>query len=1001
MSRLRPLHIPFVQGLDERIDDRLLPDGTLSRLENGRITKAGSLRLRRGWRPIAAASVNADSDSGTVHAIDLYSVNGALVALSDESGTHRTPNLAALLDETSAAAAWRRENDLGLQLPPVTDVRTVGNLAQINGVTRRASSALTADGVYGIVMLQTTAATAKTVYRVFRTEDDTTVVAEDMASGGRTRKVVAAAQKFYLIEHDGSGLELYVLDPAAAAPAWTSVGTLTASATTEFDAVTARVASPAALHVAAVQAGNALYWRASLTTGAVLSASVKTVTATGNVIAVALGTDDSNVTLLYQNSTASGGACKWEQWTTTPPYTTTSGPTDAFLAAETAPGRIACCRDGSSTYLAAGDATAGSPGTNTYYHYLDGASVFIRGTRAATVLTGGFVADSRRGAFGGTRDSAMLYQDRYQPWLVLEHGVGSSSVVTYNGVLDQSGVPFAPGGNVLNQWLVLGNQGDPAADVFPAVRHVKLNSTSRRPGAVLGGRLYLSGGVMSQYAGHEPSESGMLAPVLTASSSSNSTGSLTNSGAYKYRAIVSWTDSRGEVHRSVVSLESSITLGASDDTVTLTYAIPPSMRRNRDLVVDPKLEVYRTEAGPGELFYLAGTAATTPPNVSDSVTFVDTASDASLLDNQRLYTEGETGIGSGQLDVAPPNPAAFVAACRDRIVAGSADPGYQFSQLVLPASPAAFTQPGVSGPVALVYQDSVEGRITGVAALDDTVIIGTAERLYVASASGGPNLAGLGQFESPARLPSDVGFYDARSIVEDSAGLWFLGAQGQLYVLPRGQGVPTFAGEQVQDKLSSGTVVGAARDLQDSITAWAVADGASSRLVWRRAETGQWGSDTLPFVPAALVEHEGRLYAVASDGIVWRQDASAFGDAASGATGYTLVAASGDVQAFGVSGWGRLAALELEAEAESACTVLAEISYDQGETWTSLGAQTVTGAGQIQAQWYPARQRGGKFRVRWTVTPSPSTAEGLRLNGFTIWYTPRNGPTRLDSTRRV
>jgi hypothetical protein len=1005
MSRLQPLHIPFAQGLDDRVDAKVLPDGLFTRLENCRYTKAGSLRLRRGWRPISTSSVNEVADGGTVRAIDLYSVDRTLVALSDETGTFRTPNVAVLLDEASATAAWRRENGPGMQLPPVTDVRVVGNLAQINGVTRRASAALTADGAYGLVLTQTTAATGTTTYRVFRTADDTTVVADLMSNGGRDRKVVAAGQLFYLVENDGSGLELYVLDPTAAAPAWTSVGTLTTAGVTEFDAVVARVASPAALHIAAVASAdsNAYYWRASLTTGAVLAATTKTVTATGDIAAVALGTDDTTVTLLFQHTTAAGGDCEWEVWGTTPPYTTTSGPNAAFLAAETAQGRIACACEGSSVYMAAGDATAGVPGPNTFFHYATtaGATRF-RETRAQAVLTGGFAADSRRGGFGVTRDSAMVYGDAFTPWLVLEHGVGSSSVVGLGGGAGNTGAPFSPGGTPGGSWLVLGNQSDPSFDVFTAVRMLRLNSTERRPGATLGSRLYFSGGMVSQYGGHETSEVGMLAPVLASITPSNGAGSLTNSGVYDYRAIVSWTDSKGELHRSIVSLPSSVTLGASDDTVTLVYAIPPTMRRNRELGVDPKLEVYRTEAGPGELFYFAGSAVAGP--TTDLVSFVDLASDASLLDNQRLYTEGDTGIGSGQLDITPSNPASFLSAVRDRLVGGSSDQGYQFSQLVLPSTPAGFTQPGVSGPVALVYQDAIEGRITGVAALDDTVIVGTATRLYVTGGDG-PNLSGQGQFQSPARLPSDVGFYDARSIVEDSAGLWFLGAEAQLYVLPRGQGSPVFAGESVQDQFAGGEVVGAARDLQDSVTVWAVAgaSAATSKLVWRRAETGQWGTDTLPFIPAALVEHEGRLYAAASDGVVWRQDAAAYGDGAAGATGYTSVVATGDVQVFGLGGWGRIAALELQATLQSNAQVLCEVSYDQGVTWTSLSAQTVLGSAgdAIQRQWFPARQRGGKFRVRWTVTPGTSTGEGLRLTGFTIWHTTRSGPTRLDSGKRI
>ncbi len=423
------------------------------------------------------------------------------------------------------------------------------------------------------------------------------------------------------------------------------------------------------------------------------------------------------------------------------------------------------------------------------------------------------------------------------------------------------------------------------------------------------------------------------------------------------------------------------------------------IRRDTNLITNPLVELYRTEAGPGELFYRTGSGSTS--TTTDLVTIVDGRTDASFISQPRLYTEGEFGAVSGALDITPPNETAFVAALRSRLIGGSSSPAYQFSQTALPNEPVAFTQPGVSGTPGLAYLDAVEGKITGVATMDETAIIGTAKNLFIAGGEG-PNLAGIGEFEAPARLPTDVGFYDARSVFETSEGLWFQGSVDTMYLLPRGQSAP-IADRTVLTHLLGATIVGAGYDAVDNVAAWALSSG---RLLVRDIAIKQWFSETLPFTPVALTSVAGRLYAVASDGVVWAQDATAFGDGAVGATSVVLQVTTGQVSPFTLAGQGRLACVEFLVEYRTNASLKGEISYDDGVTWTDLspGAPfSLTGltvGSTVQAQWYPAIQRGDRFRFRLTMTPSGTTTEGCRLNGLTLSFTERGGPSRLASTRR-
>lgn len=1003
MSRLRQLRVPLMGGIDDRVAAAVLPDGALADLQNGRFNRAGELALRRGWRPV-------DSDGLGATAYDLYSVDDQLVAyVADPS----FQSLATMSDPTAPRPWFAAQT----ALPLVTDVRAVGGVSEPTATVVRASAALTPDGAYGCVLFQTA---TETVYRVFRTDNDATVSTGKItptADINHLRKVVGVAGGFGLVSCDtgaGGDVEYQTFDPDAASPAWSAASPMVTTGTvTFFDACTARVATPAAVHLAYVDGANVFYSRHDVTTGALLGATTKTVAAAAHV-SCAVTSDDVTVSVVSQDTVGSGSDLRLETFSPTPPYTTSAGPTSLFSGASIAEHVFSIGGEGTRVHIAAHEAVGGFPDEDVLFETRTTAHVTSASHRRGTAqLTGGVISvagasnQASAGAYGISRDRTMLYTDR-DPQFVLEYGIGS----TLADVADEP--PFGVGHSAAGLWLVLGRQTGREGVTYPAARLLRYGAVGRRrPGAVLDGRLYLAGGMVAQYAGYEVSEAGMLPPLVRSATPSNGAGLLTVNSDYQYRLVFAWRDSRGDVHRSLVSRPEDVSTGASDDTVTLSVSVPPTVRRARDLVADPWVEVYRTEAGPGELFYLS-TVQTATSITTDVLSIVDTTSDAALISQPRLYTEGDAGATSGVLDFTPPIAASYVDAGRDRVVVAGQDTTYQLSQVRIPGAPVAFTQIGISGPAAFAYLQTAEGPIRGVGTLDSIVVAGTATELFL-TAGQGPNLVGEGAFDAPARLPSDVGFYDARSIIEDSAGLWFLAAPQQLYVLPRGQAAPVFAGEPAQARFpaaGAGEVVGAARDVHDSTTVWAVAGTSTHTAVVRDVSDNTWATDTLPFKPIALTTHDGRPWAVSvnlGSDHVWQYAApGVFGDGAAGATAVALRFVTGDIAAAvggapGLDGWGRFASFGVEGVFRSACALLAEISYDRGRTWTSLGTHTVTGLATDEAflrQWYPARQRAGSFRMRVTMTPSSTTAEGCRLTGYSVGYVPRSGPSRLSSSKR-
>lgn len=988
MSRLRALHIPLIQGQNDAIAKEILPDGIFARVVNARFNRAGEVALRRGWR-----TVDPDTTSGaSVVVRDLYSYGGSLVALSQGG---EALSLATLQDPASTTP-WYLSNN---RLSPATDVRAVGDVPEIANSALRVSQAISPDGTTG-VLFQQNAAVSIAQYRVFRYATDATIRYASASNQDRPRKIVAGTNSnFVSVDSSGAALRFQTLNIDSGE--LSTVATLITATVTAFDVATARETAPAAIHLAWVVGGNVSYGRFDLSSGAQVGAT-KTVYAGGDAVHVAIATDDVTTHVAYQKSVAAFvGDVALLSFAAASPFGGNVGPTALFGGADVVEAKfdvVAVPGDGAGFVAAVGQEGIFSADDDIFFSRLNAAHVeTLPGglhQRSGSTLCSGLVAVGDRVAYGYTRDSAIVYADQNQVWFVL-HGEGDDGGT--GGTQTPLYTPGqAPGGLV----LVAGR----SADAQPVPRAFTVDPAQRRQCSSFNGDLYVAGGVVSRWVGVETAESGLLAPVIISSTPSNGAGFLTPLGVYKYRAMLRWRDSRAAVYEGEVSVEEEVTMGAADDTVTLRYAVPPSLTRSTDILGPAFLEVYRTEAGPGELFYL--TRAVEILSTTDIVTVTDLSSDATLLDEPRLYTEGEFGATSGRLDNVMSRPATYVAATRDRLVIAAPETSYQFSQLALASEPTSFTDPGVSGPVALVYLDQANEPITGVATLDDTVVVGTARQLYVTSGSPGPNFAGIGEFQSPARLPSNVGFYDWRSIVETSEGLWFLGDVDKLFVLPRGEATPAWAGEAVKDRLAAGEVVGAALDATDHVAAWALAgaSAAASGLVLRDLQLGAWSSDTLPFIPVTLVAHDAHYWSADPAGGVWSHDSSAYGDGASGATAVSLLLETGDAQVFGLAGQGRLATIEWEGVYQAAAALLVEISYDQGLTWTSLGTQTVSGltTGEVfQRQWYPARQRGGKFRIRTTMTPTVTTTEGCRLTGFTIFHTVRGGPSRLSAGKRV
>lgn len=303
--------------------------------------------------------------------------------------------------------------------------------------------------------------------------------------------------------------------------------------------------------------------------------------------------------------------------------------------------------------------------------------------------------------------------------------------------------------------------------------------------AQLGRGLYMAGACPQHYDGRIWTEQGFhVGPELIDTAKAGG-GSMTSLGVFLYVAWYEWTDSQGEVHRGPTSVGTSVTLGGADTQVTLTL---PTLRVTAK--TGARICVARSRNGQTtELFRVSSLDTTTEgdPNgyvandpTADTVTFLDRMSDATLAEQEPLYTNG------GVLSTDPSALGYLIAGSKERLFCNDPSDGntIRFSQELDPGY-------GVEFPPELVVKvDPYGGDVTAIAAMDD-VVYAFKESAIFAFSGDGPLPNGdisTGGFSKPQLITSDVGCTDPASIVLTPVGLMFKSAKG-IYILDRGRSV--------------------------------------------------------------------------------------------------------------------------------------------------------------------------------------------------------------------
>lgn len=301
---------------------------------------------------------------------------------------------------------------------------------------------------------------------------------------------------------------------------------------------------------------------------------------------------------------------------------------------------------------------------------------------------------------------------------------------------------------------------------------VSVKFNQRPVAANFNGATYLSGGVLRATDGTTLFETYPYndSPDIV------HTGS---SGNYSWRCYLQCADRKGNVYRSAP--------GAVDTSSSSSLTISALPTPGSSSFYQWTAEIYRT-ASSGTVYFGNSSRGVNPAD--GSLVPPIQALDVNLL----MYTEG------GELPAECPPASSFILATKERLFLVPSERANEiwYSKLARAGIGAEFS----SANRLLV--DDTGGRIVGLAALDDKVLIFKENNIFVTYGEGFDDTGNGSNFAPPQPLQTNAGCINKHSIVSGPFGVMFQGKRG-IWLVDRGLQV-TYAGNPVDDTVGTNTV---------------------------------------------------------------------------------------------------------------------------------------------------------------------------------------------------
>lgn len=329
-------------------------------------------------------------------------------------------------------------------------------------------------------------------------------------------------------------------------------------------------------------------------------------------------------------------------------------------------------------------------------------------------------------------------------------------------------------------------------------------SADRISSVETGHDLHLSGGFLWMYDGVLPVEHGFhLYPDDVELTVSHSGGSMTTQD-YFYQVTYEWTDNQGNIFRSAPSIPVQAATGSfsgSANSVTLNI---PTLRLTYKIASPVKIVIYRW-SNAQQTFYQV-TSITTPllnDTTVDSVSYVDTQADSSILGNSILYTTGGVVENIG----APATDAMTAFQSRLFLIDAEDTNLLWYSKQIIENTPVEMSDLFTIFVSPTIGVNGSTGGMKALSAMDDKLIIFKDSAIYYINGSGPDNTGTNSQFSEPTFITATVGSSNQQSIVFMPNGLMFQSDKG-IWLLGRDLST-TYIGAPVENFTQGATVLSA------------------------------------------------------------------------------------------------------------------------------------------------------------------------------------------------
>ena len=294
--------------------------------------------------------------------------------------------------------------------------------------------------------------------------------------------------------------------------------------------------------------------------------------------------------------------------------------------------------------------------------------------------------------------------------------------------------------------------------------------------------LQIGGGFLWMYDGYLPIEHNFfLYPDSIEAGWSAAGGSIyaqpdgaTNTNAYWYQVTYEWSDNQGNAYRSAPSIPVPVTTTGVGTTGSVTVYVP--MLRLTYKIANPvKIVIYRWSVK--QQIYYQVTSITAPQlnaTSTDSIAYVDTLADATILGNNILYTNG----GVVEDFNAPATNIMTLFDTRLWLVDAEDQNLLWFSKQVIEATPVEMSDLFTFFVAPTTGAQGNTGPITALAPMDDKLIIFKESAIYYINGAGPDNTGANNQYSQPIFISSAVGCTNQQSIVLMPNGLMFQSNKG-------------------------------------------------------------------------------------------------------------------------------------------------------------------------------------------------------------------------------